>query len=82
MKLTESDVRAMANNRYWTKKRVLYLFGVVLGVLILALVVMAATKSNWAILVYLIAFVYIVVELWRAGKFQKELVRQWKADQL
>lgn len=82
MRLTESDVRAIANNRYWTKKRVLYLFGVVLGVLILALVVMAATTSNWTILVYLIAFVYIVVELWRAGKFQKELVRQWKADQL
>jgi len=81
MNLTESDVRAVANNRYWTKKRVLWLFGVLFGSIVLAVFVMSLTDSAWSLLVYVGSFAYLGAALRNAWKLQKVLIAQWKAEQ-
>jgi len=79
LELTESDVRAVANNRYWTGKRFLCFLGVIFGVLIAASVAMVLTDSAWATLAFVPVFGYLFYVMHDASKFQKEFLQQWRA---
>lgn len=81
MNLTESDIRAVANNRYWTKKRILKFIGALFGTLVVALLLMTLTNSLWSVLVFLPVSIYMCADLRRAGKFQEEFVKSWKEEQ-
>lgn len=81
MKLEESDIRAVANNRFWSKVRYLRFFGALFGALILSLVILVLTKSILSALVFVPVFVYLFVEFRAQTLFQRQLVAQWKAEQ-
>jgi diacylglycerol kinase len=81
MKLTEGDVRAVANNRYWTKQRMLRLTSAMFVALAVCLVLLALTKSSWAAIVFLPWLIYMSLELRNLSRFQKALVVQWRAEQ-
>jgi len=80
MKLDENDVKAVARNRYWTKKRTALFLLAMLITFGVVLVISYFVQSLWSLCVLIPLFVYFWLVVKGSNKFQKELVQQWKDE--
>ena len=81
MKLEKSDVRAVANSRYWSSRRSGLLFLVVILTACASTALVCLTESALSLLILVPLLAYFLIVTKNAGKYQRELLRQWESEQ-
>jgi len=80
VKLTESDIRYVANGRFWDKWY-WWAFGLLVAAGFSSGFLLLYFKSYWGFLPLGVYCIWIGWLCWKVEKYKKELVEEWKKSQ-
>lgn len=80
MKLSESDIKAVANRRFWAESpRFWKVIGILLGGLILSIILNEITDHALSAVPAFLGFGYLIWVCFKCYRYEKAFLAEWKA---